>query len=83
MIFEIEDKLVTSEIFENNFVCDLNACKGECCVVGDAGAPLEKEEILEIENILPIVKKYGKGKKVHPGRHTAVKRNWRRIKTKA
>ena len=30
-----------------------------------------------------VPKKYGKGRKVHPGRHTAVKRNWRRTKTKA
>jgi len=30
-----------------------------------------------------VFKKYGKGRKVHPGRHTAVKRNWKRIKTKA
>ena len=30
-----------------------------------------------------VPKKYGKGRKVHPGRHTAVKRNWRRVKTKA
>lgn len=29
-----------------------------------------------------IPKKYGTGRKVHPGRHTAVKRNWRRVKTK-
>jgi Protein of unknown function (DUF3109) len=58
MIFEIEDKLVTSEIFENNFVCDLSACKGECCVAGDSGAPVEKDEIPVMEHILPIVKKY-------------------------
>ena len=30
-----------------------------------------------------VPKKYGKGKKIHPGRHTVVKRNWRRVKTKA
>ena len=30
-----------------------------------------------------VFKKYGKGKRVHPGRHTAIKRSWRRIKTKA
>jgi len=58
MIFEIDNKLVSSEIFEKKFVCDLNACKGECCVAGDAGAPLEKTEIKEIEKILPIVQKY-------------------------
>jgi hypothetical protein len=30
-----------------------------------------------------VPKKYGKGRRVHPGRHTTVKRSWRRIKTKA
>lgn len=59
MIVEIDDKLVSSEIIENQFVCDLNACKGACCVKGDAGAPVSFSEISileeEIENIKPFL----------------------------
>lgn len=58
MIFEIEDKLVSAELFEKNFVCNLNACKGECCIAGDAGAPLELDEIPILEKVYPTVKKY-------------------------
>jgi hypothetical protein len=48
MLFEIDDKIISTEIFTKKFVCDLNACKGACCVVGDGGAPLVATEI---ENI--------------------------------
>jgi hypothetical protein len=50
-MFIIEDKLVSEDILEKKFVCDLNACKGACCVQGDAGAPLTNDEpgILEEE----------------------------------
>jgi len=63
MIIEIEDKLISSEIIEKKFVCDLNACKGACCVKGDAGAPLAMEEINlledEIEQIKPFLRMEG------------------------
>ncbi|GAA0873747.1 DUF3109 family protein [Wandonia haliotis] len=58
MIFEIEDKLVASELFERKFVCDLNACKGACCVEGDAGAPVTEEEVKIIEKHLEEIKPY-------------------------
>jgi hypothetical protein len=48
MLFEIDDKIISTEIFTKKFVCDLNACKGACCVAGDGGAPLTATEI---ENI--------------------------------
>lgn len=57
-MIEIEDKLVSEELFEEYFCCDLAACKGICCVEGDSGAPLEIEEVEEIENSLEIIKKY-------------------------
>ena len=44
MLVQIEDKIISSEVFERKFVCDLSACKGACCIEGDAGAPLKKEE---------------------------------------
>jgi hypothetical protein len=58
MIIEIGKTLISSEIIEQKFVCDLNACKGACCVEGDSGAPLEPDEAKTLEKIYPIVKKY-------------------------
>ena len=58
MIIEIDNKLISTEIFDRKFVCDLNACKGACCVEGDAGAPLTKDEIDIIERDLPQIKPY-------------------------
>lgn len=54
----IEDTLVSDEILENNFVCDLNKCKGACCVEGDIGAPLADEEIELIEKNLEKIKPF-------------------------
>ena len=63
MLIEIQDKIVSTQIFERKFVCDLNACKGACCVHGDAGAPLSIEEasIIEddLEKIIPFMRPEG------------------------
>jgi hypothetical protein len=63
MLVEIQNKIVSTQIFERKFVCDLNACKGACCVQGDAGAPLTIEEasILEddIDQIIPYMRPEG------------------------
>jgi hypothetical protein len=58
MMFQLDKTIVSEEILEKEFVCNLSACKGACCVNGDAGAPLENEELKELEEILPILKKY-------------------------
>lgn len=50
--------VLSDDIKENFFVCDLDKCKGACCVEGDAGAPLEDEETLILEQIYPLVKEY-------------------------
>ena len=55
MIIEIDDILVSSEIFTEEFCCDLDACKGICCVEGDAGAPVTLDEIGGIEDALDTV----------------------------
>ncbi len=55
MIIEIEDKLVSVDIITECFCCDLNRCKGRCCVEGDAGAPVTLDEIGEMENNLDAV----------------------------
>lgn len=55
---EIDDTLVSDEVFDKHFLCDLAACKGACCVEGESGAPLEAHEIEILENILEDVKPY-------------------------
>lgn len=63
MLIEIEDKVVSTQIFERKFVCDLSACKGACCIEGDSGAPLTFEEVSiledELENIKPYMRPEG------------------------
>lgn len=63
MLVEISDKLVSTQLFEQKFVCDLNACKGACCVEGDAGAPLTYEEVdqmeEDLESYLPYMRPEG------------------------
>ena len=57
-MIQIDDKLISDRILENRFVCDLTACKGACCIEGDAGAPLEKEETKILDKIYTKVKPY-------------------------
>ena len=54
-IIQVGDVLLSSEILTEKFCCDLSACKGECCVEGDAGAPVTIEEVAEIEECLDTV----------------------------
>ena len=58
MLVEIKDKLVSADLFQEKFVCDLSACKGSCCVEGDDGAPLKKDEIETLRAVYPTVKPY-------------------------
>lgn len=57
-MIQIDDKLISEEIFSEEFVCNLHKCKGACCVEGDVGAPLEKEETEILENIFEKIKPY-------------------------
>lgn len=54
----IEDTVISDDIAEKHFVCDLNKCKGACCVEGDLGAPLEEVELQILEDIYEKVKPY-------------------------
>ena len=54
----VEKAVISDDIKENFFVCDLDKCKGACCVEGDAGAPLEEEETIILEEIYLRVKDY-------------------------
>ncbi|MEM6378328.1 MAG: DUF3109 family protein [Bacteroidota bacterium] len=54
----IEDVLVSDDVVEQQFICNLNACKGACCWEGDFGAPLKKEEIKDLEQHLDKILAY-------------------------
>ena len=54
-MIQIKDTLISEDIFETCFVCDLGKCKGMCCVEGDAGAPLTHEEYEAIKDVLPKI----------------------------
>ncbi len=57
-MIEIDGKIIASDLLTEQFCCDLAVCKGECCVEGDSGAPLEIEEVDELENEYPNYKPY-------------------------
>ena len=63
-MIQVENVILSEDLFEEYFVCDLNSCKGACCIEGDAGAPLLIEEIDKIENdielIIPFLTEEGK-----------------------
>lgn len=54
----IENVLISNQVIDEQFVCDLNKCKGGCCVDGDAGAPLENKELKEIDEVFESVLPY-------------------------
>ncbi len=57
-MFQIGKTIVSEEILNREFVCNLNACKGSCCVEGEAGAPVTKEETAILNKIYSIVKPF-------------------------
>lgn len=63
-MFVIKDTIISEDLLERFFVCDLNVCKGQCCIDGDAGAPLLKEEkeLIDqnLDKILPLLTPAGK-----------------------
>lgn len=54
-ILQVGNVLVSPDIITEKFCCDLDSCKGECCIEGDAGAPVTMDEIMEIEDALEVV----------------------------
>ena len=54
----IENTIISENIVDKKFVCDISKCKGECCVAGDAGAPLDESELLILEDLYPFYKEY-------------------------
>lgn len=57
-MFQIGKTIVSDDVLEKEFVCNLTACKGQCCIDGDAGAPLDKDETAILEEIYPKIKSY-------------------------
>ena len=57
-MFQLNKTIVSEEILEKEFVCNLSACQGACCVDGDAGAPLDEEETKILAEIFPKVKPF-------------------------
>lgn len=57
-MFQLGKTIVSEDIIEKDFVCNLSKCKGECCVAGEAGAPLEKEEVAILKEVYPKIKPF-------------------------
>jgi hypothetical protein len=58
VMLEIGGHLVSEELIKENFICNLEKCKGACCIEGDSGAPLNEDELAILEEIYPKVKPY-------------------------
>ena len=57
-MIEIDDKVISLDIIENQFCCDLNICHGVCCVHGESGAPVEEEEVDLLRDEYPAFKSF-------------------------
>ena len=54
-MFQLGKTIISEDIIEKEFVCNLNACKGACCIKGDGGAPLEENETEILKDIFPKI----------------------------
>jgi hypothetical protein len=54
-MIEIGNTIISLDIIEIKFACNINACKGICCIEGDSGAPITKEEETQIKEITPKI----------------------------
>lgn len=57
-MIQIDDTIISQDILDYEFVCNLNACKGACCVEGDAGAPIDEDELEILKEIFPKVRPF-------------------------
>ena len=67
----IDDIMVSDDLYLVKFLCSLEKCHGACCVEGDAGAPLEEEEISNMEDFVDVIMEY-----MLPEGIEAVKQSW-------
>lgn len=56
-IVQVGNVLLSIDCFEEDFACNLGLCRGACCIQGDAGAPITLDEVMAIEDILPVIEK--------------------------
>lgn len=54
-MLQIQDTLISLDLIDQKFCCNFSHCHGICCVEGDSGAPVELDEVAELENALPII----------------------------
>jgi len=57
-MFQLGKTIVSENLIEEEFVCNLGACKGVCCIAGEAGAPIAENEVAVLEQIYPSVKPF-------------------------
>lgn len=57
-MISIGKTLISTEIFDKKFVCDLSACKGQCCIDGESGAPLNEDELEKLDEVIDEVRPY-------------------------
>lgn len=57
-MFQLGKTIVSEDILEKDFVCNLSACKGACCIDGDAGAPLDEKEAEILKNLYPKIRPF-------------------------
>ena len=55
---QVGEAIVSFDVLKEPFCCDLNCCKGVCCIEGDAGAPVTIDEVAAIENLLPEIEQH-------------------------
>lgn len=55
-MLQIGETLISLDLFDVHFICDISKCKGSCCVHGDSGAPITNEEKLILEDLMPVLK---------------------------
>ncbi len=57
-MFQLGKAIISEDIIEKEFVCNLSACKGACCIEGEAGAPVTEDETEILKEIYPKVKPF-------------------------
>lgn len=55
-VLQLGDTILSLDILDKQFCCDIKKCKGACCIEGDSGAPLTKEEMEKVEEVFPVIK---------------------------
>lgn len=55
IMLQVGSALVSLDVIERFFICDLEKCLGACCIEGDAGAPVSEEECRKLKEILPVI----------------------------